>query len=167
MPILSMSGQAWLFVTTVLVGGAVGLFYDVFRVARRVARHGRFLINLQDGIFWLCTVVFVFYYMLHRNSGEVSWFVLVGMAVGAAIYFSTVSHWVVRGGTAAVRYIMRVIAGVISVILAPLRLIYKFLKRPFVFIVTNIKKPLRKLRRYGKLKWQKAARHRAIIRKKK
>ncbi|MCL2203182.1 MAG: spore cortex biosynthesis protein YabQ [Defluviitaleaceae bacterium] len=164
--ILSMPEQAWLFLTTVLVGVAVGLFYDFFRVLRRTSPHGRLAVQLEDLLFWLAVTVLVFYYMLHRNYGEIRVFVLLGMGCGAALYFATVSRYVVKISVAIVQYLKKVIAAVIRVVLFPLRLIFAFISPPAKKAARYIRKRLRSLGRYGKMKAKKAARNWAIARKK-
>jgi hypothetical protein len=58
--ILSMPAQAWLFVSTVMAGGAVGVFYDFFRVLRRTAPHRKWAVQLEDLFFWLAVTVLIF-----------------------------------------------------------------------------------------------------------
>jgi spore cortex biosynthesis protein YabQ len=164
--ILSMPGQAWLFLTTVGVGAVAGLFYDFFRVLRKTAPHGRLAVQLEDLFYWLAVTVLVFYFMLHRNYGEIRLFSLLGMAVGATLYFVTVSYLIVKICVAFIEFIKKVIAAVVRLILLPFRIIIAFLA-PYVKKAKRfLQKRLRSVGRYGKIKLRKAARNRAIIRKK-
>jgi len=164
--ILSMPGQAWLFLTTVCVGGAVGLFYDFFRVLRRCAPHKRWAVQLEDILFWLAVTVLVFYYMLHRNYGEIRLFVLLGIGVGALLYFATISPFIVKIAVAIVEYLKRVIAVIIRILLLPLGMLLAFAAPPARKIAQKARKHLRKLGRYGKIKARKTAKNWAVIRKK-
>ena len=164
--ILSMEGQAWLFFSTVLVGGAVGLFYDFFRVLRRTAPHKRWVVQCEDMLFWLAVTVLVFYYMLHRNYGEIRLFALLGMALGGALYFTTVSYFIVKISVVVVEYIKRVVAAIIGIILLPLRLLLAFLAPPAKKLGHGVQKRLRSVGRYGKMKAKKTAKNWAVIRKK-
>jgi spore cortex biosynthesis protein YabQ len=74
--ILSMSGQAWLFLSTVLAGAVIGLFFDVFRILRRTVP---FLakpvaVQFEDLFFWLLVTGATFYFMLNQNFGEIRLF---------------------------------------------------------------------------------------------
>jgi spore cortex biosynthesis protein YabQ len=164
--ILSMPGQAWLFLVTVGVGGAAAAFYDLFRVLRRVIRHPRWLVHFEDAFYWLAVTVLVFYYMLHRNYGEIRFFALLGMGVGVVLYFVTVSRLVVKISVGIVEYLKKVIAAVVRIILLPLRLLLAFVLPPAKKAARSLQKRLRLLGRYGKIKARKTVRNWAIVRKK-
>jgi spore cortex biosynthesis protein YabQ len=164
--ILSMPEQAWLFLTTVVVGVVVGLFYDFFRVLRKTAPHGYLAVQLEDLFFWLAVTVLVFYYMLHRNYGEIRFFSLLGMGVGVVLYFVTVSRFIVKISVAIVEYLKKVIAAVVRIILLPLRLLFAFVFPPAKKAARSLQKRLRLLGRYGKMKARKTARNWAIVRRK-
>ena len=164
--ILSMPGQAWLFVATVGTGAAAGVFYDCFRVLRQAWRHPRWLVHIEDFLFWLVATVLIFYYLLHRNAGEIRPFMMLGMALGAVLYFATVSRWVVKVTVTVVKFVENVIRAVVRIILLPLRLLLIFIA-PHAKKVTNKgHQYLRRVRRYGKIKWHKVKRNRQIMRKK-
>jgi spore cortex biosynthesis protein YabQ len=164
--ILSMPGQTGLFLTTVAVGGAVGLFYDFFRVLRKTAPHGRLAVQLEDLFFWLTATVLVFYYMLHRNYGEIRFFTLLGTGIGLTLYFVTVSRWVVGITVAIVEYLKKVVAAVVRIVLLPVRLLLTLLAPPAKRIRQRLRKRLRGMARYGKMRAKKTARNWAIVRKK-
>ncbi|MCL2500006.1 MAG: spore cortex biosynthesis protein YabQ [Defluviitaleaceae bacterium] len=164
--ILSMPAQAWLFVATVVVGGAVGVFYDFFRVLRRTAPHGKWAVQLEDLFFWLAVTVLVFYYMLHRNYGEIRFFALLGMGLGVTLYFVTVSRIIIWVSVAVVEYIKKVVAAVFRIILLPLRLLLAFAAPPAKKAGQFVHKRLRGIRRYGRMKARKTVRNWAVIRKK-
>ena len=164
--ILSMSGQAWLFLSTLLVGAAIGLFYDVFRILRRTARHSVAMVQLEDFIFWVVATGLTFYYMLHRNYGEIRWFSLVGVAVGISLYFATVSRWVVALFVAVVNYMKRVIAVAVRIVLVPARLVLAWLGPPVGKALGITRMHAHRVRRYGRGKLRKTARSWNIMRKK-
>jgi len=164
--ILSMAGQAWLFLSTVLVGAAIGLFYDAFRVIRKTARHSGLAVTLEDFIFWVAATGLTFYYMLHRSYGEMRLFALIGIGVGVLLYFATVSRWVVVVFVAVVNYLKRVVVAVVRVVLVPVRLAAAWLAGPVGKVTGATRKHARRVRRYGKGKLRVAARDWGIVRKK-
>ncbi|MCL2405832.1 MAG: spore cortex biosynthesis protein YabQ [Defluviitaleaceae bacterium] len=164
--ILSMTGQAWLFLSTVIVGAAIGLFYDAFRVLRKTARHNKLAVTLEDLFFWVTATGLTFYYMLHRSYGEIRLFTLLGIACGILLYFATVSRWVVVVLVAVVNYLKRVVTTVVRILLVPLRLVAAWLSRPLGWLFGMTRKHARRVKRYGKGKLRVAARDFGIVRKK-
>lgn len=61
-----MTGELLLFVRAFWNGALLLLAYDVFRILRRVLRHGKVLTALEDFIYWLfCT-----FWLLGTFTGE-------------------------------------------------------------------------------------------------
>ena len=164
--ILSMTGQAWLFLSAVFVGAAIGLLYDAFRIFRKTARHSGFAVQLEDFFFWIAATGLTFYYMLHRNYGEIRPFYMVGIAIGAVLYFATISRFVLVVFVAVINYLKRVVAVVIGIVLIPIRLIVSWLAPPVSKALHTTNKQARRVKRYGKRKMQKTARDFMVIRKK-
>jgi len=164
--ILSMTEQAWLFLSMVLVGVAIGLFYDVFRVFRKTARHTGLAVTLEDLLFWVVATGLTYYYMLHRNYGEIRLFSLLGVAIGILLYFATVSRWVVVVFVAVINYLKRVIITAVRIILVPVRLLAAWLAVPLGKVSGATLKRARRVRRYGKGKLRAVARDWGIVRRK-
>ena len=164
--ILSMQGQAFLFLSTVLVGAAIGLFYDVFRIFRKTAAHSTWVVQLEDLFFWLAATVGAFYFMLTRNYGEIRPFSVLGIVLGVVLYFATVSRWVVKVCVVVVTFLKRVVASAIRIILLPLRLLFTWISPPVKSFAGKRRKDLRGLARYGKIRMKKTARNWFILRKK-
>ena len=164
--ILSMSGQAWLFLSTVLVGGAVGLLYDITRIFRKTARHSGLAVQLEDLLFWMAATGLTFYYMLHRNYGEIRVFTLIGIAIGLVLYFVTVSRWVLIVSVAIVNYLKRVVTAAVRIILVPVRFAAAWLAPPVKKALGSARKRTRRVKRYGKNKLRKTVRDWVILRKK-
>jgi len=164
--ILSMPAQAWLFISTVLAGAAIGVFYDVFRVLRKVTPHSAWVVQLEDVIFWVIATCAMFYFMLNRNFGEIRPFVFVGTACGIAIYFTTISPIVIKIAVAIVNFVKRVMIVTIRIITLPLKFIYHLMRPPIKNISNYSNKKLRILSRYSKMKVRKSVRNWAIRRKK-
>ena len=164
--ILSMSGQAWLFLSTVLVGMAVGFFYDCFRIFRKVVRHATISVQIEDIIFWLAATVLVFYFMLHRNFGEIRPFALIGIVCGAVFYFATVSQIIIKVAVTVINFVKKVIVTVVGIIIMPLRFIFGAISPPVKKFCIGRRKNLRSVTRYGKIQMKKASRSWSILRKK-
>ena len=164
--ILSMTGQALLFLSTVLVGGAIGLLFDLFRIFRKTTRHSRLAVTLEDLFFWVAATGLTFYYMLHRNYGEIRVFSLVGVAIGLVLYLATISRWVVAVLVAVVNYLKRVVAAAVRVVMVPVRLVAAWAAPPLKKALGASRKHARRVKRYGKNKLKKTARDWVVLRKK-
>jgi len=161
-----MSGQAWLFLSAVLTGGAIGLFFDAFRVIRKSIPHSKIAVQIEDIIFWVVATGLTFYYMLHRNAGEIRPFVIIGIALGLVLYFATLSRVVLVVFVAIVGYLKKVMIAVIKILLVPIRLVAVWLTPPIAKAYKNTRKKARRIKIYGQSKIKKASREWGIMRKK-
>ena len=161
-----MPGQAWIFLSTVLVGMVIGLFYDFFRVARKVAPHAGWAIQLEDVLFWIIATGSMFYFMLNRNFGEIRMFSIIGAAIGVVVYFSTVSRLVLTISVAVINFVKRVVAAAVRIITLPIRFLYNILAPPIKKFLINRRKNLRTMARYSKNRMKKHTRNWFILRKK-
>jgi len=164
--ILSMYGQAVLFLSTIIVGATIGLFYDVFRVFRKTAPHSTFAVQVEDLFFWIAATVGTFYFMLTRSYGEIRIFALLGVVLGIVLYFNTISKWIVKIFVVIVTFLKRVIASVVKIILLPLRIVLGWISPPVKAFTMKRRKDLRSVARYGKIRMKKTARNLFILRKK-
>ena len=86
---VSVTGQMLTFLVACLVGAALGLFYDLFRIFRIIVPCSRLAVLLLDILFFaVCTVV-TFLFLLLSNSGTVRLFILEGELLGAVLYALT------------------------------------------------------------------------------
>lgn len=161
-----LSGQAWLFLSTVVVGMAIGLFYDIFRITRKVAPHSSFAVHFEDAVFWVLATGGMFYFMLHRNYGEIRPFALMGATCGVALYFATVSRLVLKVSVTVINFVKRVIAAAVRIITLPIRFIFNLFAPPIKKFLLKRRKNLRTIARYGKIHMKKHARNWKILRKK-
>ena len=168
--ILSMSGQAWLFLSTIIVGMSIGLFYDIFRVTRKVARHSAFAVHFQDAVFWVVATGGMFYFMLNYNFGEIRPFALIGVTCGVALYFATISRVVLKISVTVINFVKRVVIAAMRIITFPIRFLLKLVAPPIKKLVKNFlvkrRKNVRTIARYSKIQMKKHARNWFILRKK-
>lgn len=70
----AISEQAASLGVSILIGGALFLLYDIFRIFRRVVPHGNFWIGVEDFFYWLCCTAVVFVMLYRENDGMVRGF---------------------------------------------------------------------------------------------
>ena len=171
--ILSMSTQAMIFLTTIIIGLIIGFVYDLFRIFRKIIPHTNAVTYLEDALYWIFMAIMVFYVMLNKNSGEIRFFSILGLFLGMITYFFTLSLLFMKVSLLIVGFIKKIIRLVIEIILMPFRLLYKLLRYPInicknrlVNYHRNTKKVLHKTKNYAKIKRKKLVNSLKIILKK-
>lgn len=128
--ILSLQGQAQLFLLSVLLGGILGLVYDCLRVFRHIIPHKRLWVQLEDGVYWLCSVIFAFVVILGANAGEIRFFMILGMFGGMGVYFLSLSHLVIAVSDKVIYIVKKVLYLFFTIIMTPFRLVYLVIRTP-------------------------------------
>lgn len=82
-----MQAQFLLGLQSILLGAALGLFYDILRAFRVYFSAGRLTTALYDLVFWLVLLAAFFEFNLVFAMGQSRWYVLAGACGGAGIYF--------------------------------------------------------------------------------
>ena len=89
---ISVSAQAALLAGALLLGAAVGLLYDFFRILR-VRIPLKLLGALLDLVFWLAVTAALFVYAVAAGDGAVRIYLVLGVLGGATVYFLLLSRW--------------------------------------------------------------------------
>ncbi len=173
MKILSMATQAQIFLMTVASGFIIGFVFDCLRVFRRTVKHPNFLTQIEDIVFWVAVSLFMFYVMLTENYGEIRFYAILGAAIGAVIYFETLSRLFLPVSVAIVNFIKKVLQVTFNILLAPFRFLVYLLSFPARFIGKTLEKAqnrtlvgLRRLKKYGRIKYRKVRKEFSVILKK-
>lgn len=83
----SLAAQTLVFLQSILLGAASGLWYDVCRAVRRTGRAGSFGTALTDLLFWLTALGALFYFAVTDAAAQMRGYVLLGEGLGALLYF--------------------------------------------------------------------------------
>lgn len=114
--------QARLFLMAAATGIGMLFVYDLFRIFRRVAKHGTLWIAIEDMFFWVGGAFWLFRLMYRENDGIVRGFVILGVFLGMLLYNLGCSRWVVRGGTVVLRFLVKAVGKTGRFLLTPFRL---------------------------------------------
>jgi spore cortex biosynthesis protein YabQ len=144
---ITISNQGFVFVSCVLCGVAVGFIFDLFRILRRLSRTSQSAAVAEDLIYWMIAAIVFFLCVLKVNSGELRLYQFVGAGVGAGVYCITVSKYVIDVSVKTIRFLTKVLTVVIKIILMPLMVTSRLLKRPFFYVVRVGKRSGRRLKR--------------------
>lgn len=76
-----------------ILGGLMGLSYDLIRCVRRIVPHNLFFLSVEDFVYWLVWTGIVLDSVSNYNYGELRLYIFVAMALGFLIYRGTIG-WV-------------------------------------------------------------------------
>lgn len=94
----AIGAEAMFFVASVLEGVGLVLVYDIFRIIRRVMKHGNIWISMEDIVYWLFCTVSVFLLLYRENDGLMRAFSFLGILLGSVTYYFLFSRFVIKIG---------------------------------------------------------------------
>ena len=131
-----VANQANLFLIFTINGIVIGILFDIFRILRKSFKTSDIVTYMQDILFWILTGFILLYSIFTFSNGEVRFYMFLGVFLGCLIYMILFSKYFIN--------INVIIKKIISIILTPIKLSIKFIKkliiRPINFITINIGK---------------------------
>lgn len=106
----TMTEQTAVFFHSLLLGVAVGCFYDLFRITRIAFLIPAPLVMVEDLLFFLFSSVVLFGFMLEHSFGQIRYFILLGAALGWILYYNTVGSLVMKCSARIIRAARAVLA---------------------------------------------------------
>ncbi len=95
-----MSGEIvkeWHFwLVSIATGVFLAFVYDVIRLFRRLFRHGRLAVDLEDILYWTACFGLSFTLLYYGNNGVIRFAAVLGAAVGMIVYAATAGRFFVR-----------------------------------------------------------------------
>lgn len=88
--------EVWLFSLSILYGVIILLFYDCFRILRRLIPHNGVAIAIQDLFFWIVTGFSIFALLYRYNNGSIRGYCILGMGLGMLFYSIAISPFFVK-----------------------------------------------------------------------
>lgn len=89
-------GQGALFIWMVVAGMAVGVWYGLIALLRRILQAGFWLTLACDLLFGLGSAVILLYFMITGNYGQVRLFSILGAALGFFLFMFALAVPMVR-----------------------------------------------------------------------
>ncbi len=89
------SQQLKLFVLSCAFGIPIGIFFDIFRAIRIIFPHGKFIVALEDILFFISYAVFLMCFTITAARSEFRFYFCAGNLLGFIIYYFTVGNTVV------------------------------------------------------------------------
>lgn len=112
-----------------LLGIGMIIFYDIFRILRRLIPHKSVFISIEDMLYWIVCAVLIFLMLYKENDGIIRWFSIAGMTGGMFLYNGTISSCVTTG-----------IAWILEKIIKLISWILRMISKPFLYICIKCNK---------------------------
>ncbi len=168
--ILSISEQLNLFLTSIALGLGISMFYDFFRVLRKIKKYKNRDVYIQDFIFIASITIFAFYVYLHKSNGAIRIYYFIGMILGSSLYFMVFSKLVRDILNRIIILFIKVVKKFLHILFLPLKYVYK-VGKPYYNIykgktkrnLDRSKKYVRKPKKYVKSKYRNLKRAIKII----
>lgn len=124
---LAVNAQTAVFLQSLLLGMALGLFYDVFRIIRLAIRHSSAIIFLEDMAYFIACAVITFLFALSAVNGHVRVFLVIGEFLGAVIYYFSLGDLVIRLSRGIIAFVSALLRGLYRIFLRPFVRLFRFL----------------------------------------
>lgn len=131
------SQQAAAFLWAVVLGAALGVLYDWFRIGRILKKKWWLTVFLEDLFFALAAAFATAFCFSLTNYGQVRLFLLAGEGLGFIIYLNTLGvlvTWQARLVARFLQWLQGVLGRFLQFICSKLKKIMFFLKKPFIFL---------------------------------
>lgn len=107
-----------------LLGIGMIIFYDIFRILRRLIPHKTIFVSIEDMIYWMVCAVLIFLMLYRENDGIIRWFAIAGMTGGMFLYNGTISSYVTNGITWVLKKVIKALSWVIRLVSKPFSFLY-------------------------------------------
>lgn len=96
-----------LFRESLLMGAGMLAVYDLLRVIRRIFPHGIIWLSLEDAFFWILSAGWFFLRIGKANNGVIRFYIILGAALGALLYYRVLSRHLMRYVTLLINHIKK------------------------------------------------------------
>lgn len=127
---VSITGQAYVFLWSVLGGMLAAFIFDLFRLKRKTAGSGAVATFIEDLLFWILVAGIMLGVMAFTNDGEVRGYVFASAVIGAVLYSLLLSKIVMRAFMLAIGIIARAIAVLWLAVSFPFRMLFRMASVP-------------------------------------
>lgn len=124
MKMLVLQEETLIFLYACLLGVALAACYDALRLLRVLIPHHRFVVSVEDFLYFVCAAVVTFGFFLSYTDGGLRVFILAGELLGAVCYFFSVSLLLLR---------------ILRPVMQLLRRFFRLIFRPFSWVSHTIR----------------------------
>lgn len=130
-----------LWIVSIATGVCMAFAYDLLRLFRRIVRHGRFAVDVEDLLYWTLCFFASFIILYYGNNGVIRFVAVFGAALGMLIYsvsigkvFVKVSYFLINKTIGSVlRFLCRILKKLHKIASSVNRKNREFLKKVGIF----------------------------------
>lgn len=135
------------FLSAVFISGILfGFLYDVLRAKRKLFKTTGFSVNFEDILFCvICgsTLLVVIFYF---NSAKIRISAFLDAGAGVLLYFYILKNKMVKFLVRTAIFTEKIVAGVLKVILFPVKIIIRLFKKPVCIIYWHVGSKMKKIK---------------------
>ena len=160
---INITQQTWFFLYSILLGAALGVFYDLFRILRIAFSHAAVVVMAEDILFWSSSAFVTFVFFLAIDGGQIRLFLILGEGIGFVLYYFSLGTLVIGAAKKIIAVVRWVLNGIYRLVIAPVLFligkIFRFLQAIFSGLAFYIKKQAKNsnthLKKYRRLLYNK------------
>lgn len=147
---LSLAQQTKGFLMSLGFGFIMGFFYDVFRIIRISISRSKAAFVVFDILYciFLCFCTFLFF--LTVNEGELRVYLLLGEAIGFAVYYFSLGAVIFSVSEKIILFIKRTLRWIFKIISYPFRKLFEILGKFFSKILKKSRKNTKNIKNKSK-----------------
>lgn len=131
--------QLFLFLQAIFFGIGLGIFYDVFRILRIAVKDNSIIIFFEDLLFFISASIFTFLFIFSVNSGQLRWFIFLGLILGFVVYYFTLGKLVLKISQVIIKAVKTIFKFLFSLFIKPFVIIFRWFYKKINPVCTNVK----------------------------
>ncbi len=124
-----LAGQTIQFLSALLLGGALSLFYDVFRIFRLAIKNATVAVFLQDILYFFLCGIISFFFIITVTEGVIRVVLIVGELLGWLLIHFTVGELIMKISGAIIAAIAWVFGFIFRWLISPILQVLKSIHR--------------------------------------
>ena len=139
-----------LWLASIAAGACMAFAYDLLRLFRRLVRHGRLAVDVEDLLYWTICFFVSFVLLYYGNNGVIRFVAVFGAALGMLLYVVTVGRVFVKVGYFLINKTIGSVFRFLGRVLRKIHKIICFICRKIKEIFKNVGiiHKIRKIRQY-------------------
>ena len=126
--------ELYALVVSFFNGVLLAWVYDNIRVFRRIRRHKTIIfMSIEDIVYGIYAGISVFLMCFRVSDGIIRGFIIMGIAVGAFLYFKILSSIYIRWSVKIIKFLLKpicfILKNVVRIITIPVRSLKMYIKR--------------------------------------
>ncbi|MCM1537839.1 MAG: spore cortex biosynthesis protein YabQ [bacterium] len=111
------------------VGVLITFVYDLLRVCRICVRHSRFMVSVEDFLFWVVCAIFIFLVLYCENDGILRWYCVAGAVVGMELYKKLFSLYIVHFMSTVLKKTIDMVSWILGKLMFPFKMLFLGLRK--------------------------------------